>query len=80
MSYTRQQSLGKLAEHNCFSFSENIVISISPGSGGPQHQLSSFYLQSLWQKLAGRGHSTKLQSGAATIKSTEKLHFEPALF
>ncbi len=41
-----------------FRFSgRNIVISISPGSGGPQHQLSSFYLQWPCQKLAGKGHS-----------------------
>ncbi len=40
-----------------FILSKNIVISISSGGGGPQHQLSSFHLQLLWQKLAGKGHS-----------------------
>ncbi len=35
---------------------KKIEIAICPGSGGPQEQLSSFYLESPWQKLAGRGH------------------------
>lgn len=37
----------------------NIVISIFPGGSSPQNQLSSFYQQLPWQKLACWGHTVR---------------------